>query len=194
MDGGNVGISLTKCHKEAKPVFRFQKRAHYVSPASESQFRGLDLWAEKNARALRTLLRMPLSNFVRSSVDLWRSLHRSMAQFFTLTESLLHRTMQLRENNTPTRNINTRTQVRGASDRPAKLGQRIVFGEWLAAKHSKSYSFLPDVFLIFDIFDSSFFDGRGGFVSANVRDEMLRYTCFLFNNNLLVQLQFHTLV
>ena len=189
-----MGISLTKCHKEAKPVFRFQKRAHYVSPASESQFRGLDLWAEKNARALRTLLRMPLSNFVRSSVDLWRSLHRSMAQFFTLTESLLHRTMQLRENNTPTRNINTRTQVRGASDRPAKLGQRIVFGEWLAAKHSKSYSFLPDVFLIFDIFDSSFFDGRGGFVSANVRDEMLGYTCFLFNNNLLVQLQFHTLV
>jgi hypothetical protein len=104
VDGGNVGISLRKSHhNKTKPVFRFQKRAHYVSPASESQFRGLDLWAEKNARALRTLLRMPLSNFVRSSFDLWRSLHRSMAQFFTLTESLLHRTMQLRENNTPTR-------------------------------------------------------------------------------------------
>ena len=72
-------------------------------------------------------------------------------------------------------NIETRTQVRGASDRPAKLGQRIVFGEWLAARHSKSYSYLPDVFLIFDIFDSSFHGGRGGFVSANVRDEMLRY-------------------
>ena len=50
-----------------------------------------------------------------------------------------------------------------------------MFGEWLAARHSKSYSYLPDVFLIFDIFDSSFHGGRGGFVSANVRDEMLRY-------------------
>ena len=68
VDGGNVGISLRKSHhNKTKPVFRFQKRAHYVSPASESQFRGLDLWAEKNARALRTLLRMPLSNFVRST-------------------------------------------------------------------------------------------------------------------------------
>ena len=101
MDGGNVNRLQSVTRGEAS--VSISEKAHYVSPASESQFRGLDLWAEKNARALRTLLRMPLSNFVRSSFDLWRSLHRSMAQFFTLTESLLHRTMQLRENNTRTR-------------------------------------------------------------------------------------------
>ena len=133
VDGGNVGISLIPSSRDeigTKPVFRFQKRAHYISSASEPQYRGLDMWASQNARALRTLLRMPLSHF-----------------------------------------------VRGASDRPALFGQRILFGEWLFAKHSKSYAFLPDLFLVFDVFDITLNHGQGGFVSAHVRDEMLRYVC-----------------
>jgi hypothetical protein len=130
VDGGNLGISLSpseKIENSSRPAFRFQKRAHYISSSSEPQYRGLDVWASRHARALRSLLRMPLSDLVRDT-----------------------------------------------SDRPAQLGQRIVFGEWLAAQHSKSYVFLPDVFLVFDIFDRTFNGGRGGFVSANVRDEMLR--------------------
>ena len=61
IDGANVGISLDldNCFDDGSPAFRFQKRSHYVSAASESQFRGLDTWAEENAVALRRLLTIP---------------------------------------------------------------------------------------------------------------------------------------
>ena len=66
IDGANIGISL---HPEAdasgyndnRPAFRFQKRSHYVTEASEEQFRGLESWAEQHKAALRRLLLIPFS-------------------------------------------------------------------------------------------------------------------------------------
>jgi len=139
VDGSNIGISLHPSDRNAsdgRPSFRFQKRSHYVSTASEWQYRGLDRWAQSHARALRKLLRMPLGAFgVRMGDDDDQHTRR----------------------------------------KPALIGQRVVFGEWLAASHSKRYDSLPSMFLVFDIFDSSLRNGRGGFVSANVRDRMLRH-------------------
>ena len=123
IDGANVGISLDldNCFDDGSPAFRFQKRSHYVSAASESQFRGLDTWAEENAVALRRLLTIPF----------------------------------------------------GRDRKPAKAGQRIVFGEWLQATHSKAYDKLPARFIVFDIFDAELRGGRGGFLSVKCRNRLL---------------------
>merc|ERR1711939_294410 len=61
----------------------------------------------------------------------------------------------------------------GRDRKPAKAGQRIVFGEWLAATHSKAYDSLPARFIIFDVFDAELRDGRGGFLSAKHRNKLL---------------------
>jgi atypical dual specificity phosphatase len=62
IDGANLGISLAtdRFDAEGRPAFRFQKRAHYISSASEPQYKGLDAWAHTNRRALRRMLRCPL--------------------------------------------------------------------------------------------------------------------------------------
>jgi hypothetical protein len=52
-------------------------------------------------------------------------------------------------------------------------GQRIVFGECLAATHSKTYDNLPSRFILFDIFDAELREGLGGFLSARNRDRLL---------------------
>ncbi len=46
---------------------------------------------------------------------------------------------------------------------------RILFGEWLYARHSRAYSRLPDYFLAFDIFDGT----SGQFLSRRARNELL---------------------
>ncbi len=121
VDGANVGISLDpqETASDGGPAFRFQKRSHFVTVASELQFRGLDAWAHENRGALLRVLG---------------------ASFGTV------------------------------KPRP---GQRIVFGEWLAATHSKAYDNLPSRFILFDIFDAELREGRGGFLSARNRDRLL---------------------
>jgi len=49
---------------------------------------------------------------------------------------------------------------------------RILFGEWMYAKHSIHYTKLPDLFLAFDIFDKK----KGKFVSRKTRDKLLEGT------------------
>lgn len=121
VDGANIGISLDPVEEasDGKPAFRFQKRSHFVTVASELQFRGLDTWSDQHREVLLCLLQISL----------------------------------------------------GAGK--AKAGQRIVFGEWLAATHSKVYDTLPSRFIIFDIFDAELRDGRGGFLSVRNRDKLL---------------------
>jgi len=121
VDGANIGISLDPLNTapDGKSAFRFQKRAHFVTVASEAQFRGLDTWADENRGALLRLLQ---------------------------------------------------TSVGPGKARP---GQRIVFGEWLAATHSKAYDSLPSRFILFDLFDAELREGRGGFLSARNRDRLL---------------------
>ena len=48
-----------------------------------------------------------------------------------------------------------------------------MFGEWLAATHSKAYDSLPSRFILFDLFDAELREGRGGFLSARNRDRLL---------------------
>ena len=121
VDGANIGISLDpeETASDGRPAFRFQKRSHFVTVASELQFRGLDAWAHENRGALLRVLE---------------------SSFGTV------------------------------KPRP---GQRIVFGEWLAATHSKAYDNLPSRFILFDIFDAELREGRGGFLSARNRDRLL---------------------
>lgn len=52
MDGGNIGISLSEDERHV-----FQKRAHFVSSASETQYAQLEIWAEQHAAELWELLR-----------------------------------------------------------------------------------------------------------------------------------------
>lgn len=131
IDGANIGISLhpTELAADERPAFRFQKRAHFVTGATEAQFAGLEEWAWENRRALRKLLILPLPEATAAPAEL--------------------------------------------SGCRASLGQRIVFGEWCLALHSKSYKRLCDKFLIFDIFDAALRAGRGGFLSVVSRDAML---------------------
>eukprot|EP01087_Luapelamoeba_hula_P017160 TRINITY_DN5387_c2_g1_i1.p1 TRINITY_DN5387_c2_g1~~TRINITY_DN5387_c2_g1_i1.p1 ORF type:complete len:312 (+),score=91.76 TRINITY_DN5387_c2_g1_i1:44-937(+) len=49
---------------------------------------------------------------------------------------------------------------------------RILFGEWLYARHSIHYTSLPDYFLAFDIYDKKL----GKFVSRRTRDRLLEGT------------------
>ncbi len=46
---------------------------------------------------------------------------------------------------------------------------RVLFGEWLYARHSVAYARLPDYFLAFDVYDAA----RGGFVTRAARDALL---------------------
>jgi ATP-dependent RNA circularization protein (DNA/RNA ligase family) len=46
----------------------------------------------------------------------------------------------------------------------------LLFGEWCAARHSLDYSALPDVFLLFDVYDRV----AGRFWSANRRNDLAR--------------------
>ncbi|GMH43491.1 hypothetical protein BSKO_11413 [Bryopsis sp. KO-2023] len=53
------------------------------------------------------------------------------------------------------------------------LGQdRILYGEWLCARHTVTYDQLPDWFLAFDIYDKT----RKCFLSRSMRDELLKET------------------
>jgi atypical dual specificity phosphatase len=49
---------------------------------------------------------------------------------------------------------------------------RILYGEWLYARHTVAYSRLPDYFLAFDVYDRS----RGVFLSRRARDALLADT------------------
>lgn len=49
---------------------------------------------------------------------------------------------------------------------------RILFGEWLYARHSIHYTNLPDLFLAFDIYDKK----KGRFLSRRSRDQLLEGT------------------
>ena len=55
-------------------------------------------------------------------------------------------------------------------------GARTLFGEWCAYQHTVWYDRLPDLFLAFDVFDSTLDGGCGGFLSAARRDSLLHST------------------
>jgi ribA/ribD-fused uncharacterized protein len=124
MDGGNIGISLDEHGRHV-----FQKRAHFVSSASETQYAQLEAWADQHAEELWELL---------CGLYPWQQQE--------------HRRQ------------------------PVAAGQRILFGEWCAYQHTVPYDNLPDLFLAFDLYDQSFNDGAGGFLSAKRRNELLATT------------------
>ena len=92
LDGANLGFSIDPDTLR----LRAQNRSHYVSAASQTQFRALDAWMNDHQD------------------DLWTVLTR---------------------------------------DGQWRPGRAVLYGEWLAARHSIHYTRLSDVFIAFDLYD-----------------------------------------
>ena len=156
IDGANLGISVDTL----SGAIRFQKRGHWIAPSSEPQYGKLEAWSNNHKEALsRALGKMPAGWQCGTPCPCACRPKRSHACVFD-------------------------PRCIPASCSPPCLippsslsgGTRILYGEWLCARHTVAYDKLPDWFVAFDIFDVP----AGRFLSRRVQsdqpDQMLLLT------------------
>ena len=164
IDGANVGISLDPESRQGDehPVFRFQRRSHYVTTSSEDQFRGLDVWVQKYAVALRRLLLIPFSGGKRAKAG----------KRILFGEWLAGVCVCLR----PCADVLVMSITHVGMRMSGMLQARALTAlQTLAATHSKAHNTLPDRFTVFDVFDAEMRNGRGGFLSIKHRNKLLEH-------------------